>query len=123
MWSQNGGKVCWKCKKFHFLWKISGSLERSQTNNYIKGFPYLSGRNCSDSCRKITTLSWLSLPEKWVQYSRHYPKTLKYPVFCIDVEWGQSYLMGRKCLFSLGCHPSSNGVTIKIPYGVDVLLH
>ena len=33
---------------------------------------------------------------------------------------GKSYLMGTRCLFG---HPSSDGVTIKIPYGVDVLLH
>ena len=26
-------------------------------------------------------------------------------------------------LFSLGWHPSSDGITIKIPYGEDVLLH
>ena len=29
----------------------------------------------------------------------YFPETLK---FWIDVQWGQSYLMGRRCLFSLG---------------------
>ena len=44
-------------------------------------------------------------------------ETLKY---WVGGQWGQSYLMGRRCLFG---HPSSDGVTIKIPYEVDVLLH
>ena len=46
--------------------------------------------------------------------------------YWVGVQQGQSYLMGRRCLFSslaLVGHPSSDGVTIKIPYGVDVLLH
>ena len=46
-----------------------------------------------------------------------FPETLKY---WVGVQRGHSFLMGRRCLFSLGCHPS-DGVTIKIPYGVDVL--
>ena len=46
------------------------------------------------------------------------PKTLKY---WVSVQQGQSYLIGRRCLFSLGWSPSSDGVTIKMPYGVDVL--
>ena len=29
----------------------------------------------------------------------------------------------RKCLFSPGWPPSSDDITIKIPYGVDFLLH
>ena len=37
------------------------------------------------------------------------------------VQWGQSYLMGGWCLFSLGRPHFSDGVTIKMPYGVDVL--
>ena len=46
------------------------------------------------------------------------PETLK----CwVGVQRGQSYFMGRRCLFSLGYHPSSDGVTIKMPYRVDVL--
>ena len=32
------------------------------------------------------------------------------------VQRGQSYLIGRRCLFS---QPSSDGITIKIPYRVD----
>ena len=48
------------------------------------------------------------------------PETLKY---WVGVQRGHSYLMGRTYLFSLGGHPSSDGVTIIIPYGVDVLLH
>ena len=40
------------------------------------------------------------------------------------VQRGKSYLIGARCLFSLmgaRCHPSSDGVMIKMPYGVDVL--
>ena len=44
-------------------------------------------------------------------------KTLKY---WVGVQQGQSYLMGEKVPIG---HPSSDGVTIKITYGVDVLLH
>ena len=50
-----------------------------------------------------------------------FPKALKY---WIPVQRGQSYLMGRRCLFSLWLAAFlCNGVTIKIPYGADVLLH
>ena len=45
---------------------------------------------------------------------------LKYWVF---VKRGQSYLMGEGASLALVGHPSSDGITIKIPYGVDVLLH
>ena len=47
-------------------------------------------------------------------------ETLKY---WVGVQQGQFYLKERMCLFSLGWHPSSDGVTMKIPYEVDVLLH
>ena len=47
------------------------------------------------------------------------PKTLKY---WVGVQRDQSYLMGRRCLFSLDGHPSSDGVTIKMPYGVNVFI-
>ena len=30
------------------------------------------------------------------------PETLKY---CVGVQWGESYLMQRRCLFSLGWPP------------------
>ena len=36
---------------------------------------------------------------------------------------GQYYLMRRMCPLALVGHPYSGGITIKIPYGVDVLLH
>ena len=49
-----------------------------------------------------------------------YSKILKY---WVGVQRGQSYLMGRMCLFSLGWPTFSDGVTIKIPHGADVLLH
>ena len=39
------------------------------------------------------------------------------PVF----QRGQSYLMGRRCPLALVGNPSSDGITIKMPYGVDVL--
>ena len=35
----------------------------------------------------------------------------------------QSYLMWEGASLALVGHPSSDGVIIKIPYGVDVLLH
>ena len=47
------------------------------------------------------------------------PKTLK---FWVGVQRGQSYLMGRSAFLTLFGHPSSDGITIKVPYGVDVLL-
>ena len=45
-------------------------------------------------------------------------KTLKY---WVGLQWGQSYLMGKGASLALVGHPSSDGVTIKMPYGVDVL--
>ena len=45
-------------------------------------------------------------------------KTLKHWVV---VQRDQSYLMGRRCLFALVGDPSSDGVTIKMPYGVNIL--
>ena len=45
-------------------------------------------------------------------------ETLKY---LVGVQWGQSYLMGRMCLSAFVGHPSSDGVSIKMPYGVEVL--
>ena len=47
------------------------------------------------------------------------PKTLKY---WVGVQQGQSYLK-RKCPLALVGHPSSDGITIKIPNGIEVLLH
>ena len=38
------------------------------------------------------------------------------------VHWDQSYLMGRRYLFSLVGLSPIDGVTIKMPYWVDVLL-
>ena len=47
------------------------------------------------------------------------PETLKY---WIGVQRGQSYLMGRRgASLALVGHPSSDGVTIKMLYGIDVL--
>ena len=42
-----------------------------------------------------------------------FPKTVKY---WTGAQQGQSYLMGRRCLFSLGWPHSSDGFMIKIPY-------
>ena len=47
-------------------------------------------------------------------------ETLRY---WVGVQQGQFYLKEKTCLFSLGWHTSSDGVTMKIPYEVDVLLH
>ena len=46
------------------------------------------------------------------------PETLKY---WVGVQQGQSYFMGKRCLFSLGWPLLSDGVAIKMAYGVDVL--
>ena len=49
------------------------------------------------------------------QYS---PKTLKY---CVGVQQDQSYLRGEGASLTLVGDPSSDTVTIKMPYWVDVL--
>ena len=48
----------------------------------------------------------------------HSPETLKY---WVGVQQGQSYLMEEDASLALFGHPSSDVVTIKMPYGVDVL--
>ena len=47
-------------------------------------------------------------------------ETLKY---WVGVQQGQSYLMGEGASLPLVAHPSNDDVTMKIPSGVDVLLH
>ena len=51
-------KKCHLCGRFQDFWK-----KVRQVIN-IKGFPYLSERYCSESCRRIIILSQLWLPEK-----------------------------------------------------------
>ena len=46
--------------------------------------------------------------------------TLKY---WTDVQRSQSYFVGEGSSLALVGYPSSDDVTIKIPYKVDVLLH
>ena len=46
-----------------------------------------------------------------------FTETLKY---WVGIQRDQSYLMERRCTLALVGHPSSDGVTIKIPYGVDL---
>ena len=41
--------------------------------------------------------------------------------YWVGVQRSQSYLMGEGASLALVGHPSSDGVTIKMPYGVDVL--
>ena len=48
------------------------------------------------------------------------PRTLQY---WVGVQQGQSYLMGKGASLALVGHPFSDGITIKVPYRVDVLLH
>ena len=45
-------------------------------------------------------------------------ETLKY---WVGVQWGQSYLVGEGASLALVGHPSSDGVILKVPYGLDVL--
>ena len=47
-------------------------------------------------------------------------ETLKY---WVSAQRGQSYLRGEAVYLAMVGHPSSDVVTIKIPYGVDVLLY
>ena len=54
-----------------------------------------------------------------IQLLDNTPGTLKY---WVGVHQGQSYLMGGGASLALVSHPSTGGITIKIPYGVDVLL-
>ena len=49
-----------------------------------------------------------------------FPETLKY---WVGIQWGQSYLRGEGSSLALVRHPYSDGIMIKIPYGVDILLH
>ena len=46
-------------------------------------------------------------------YANFNPKTMKY---WVGVQWGQSYLKGRRCRLALVGNPSSDGVMIKMPY-------
>ena len=46
------------------------------------------------------------------------PETLKY---WVGVQWGQSYLVGEGASLALVGHPSSDGVILKMPYGLGVL--
>ena len=41
----------------------------------------------------------------------------------VGVQWSQSSLWGESASLTLVSHPCSDGVTIKVPYWVDVLLH
>ena len=49
-----------------------------------------------------------------------FPVTLKY---WLGVQWGQSYHMEEGTSLILVGHPSSDDVQIKVPYGVNILLH
>ena len=53
-------------------------------------------------------------------FKKYFPETLKY---WVGVQLGQSYLMDIGASIALVSHPSSDNVTIKITYRVDVLLH
>ena len=50
----------------------------------------------------------------------HLPKTLK---DWVGVQRGNLTSWGEDASLALVGHPYSDGVTIRIPYGVDVLLH
>ena len=59
------------------------------------------------------------LPRSINEYQEFFnPETLKYQ---FGVQQGQSYFMGRSCSLALVGHLSTDGVTIKISPGVDVL--
>ena len=61
---------------------------------------------------------WTLLRNKVFSCSENNSKTLKY---WVAIQRGQFYLMGEGASLSLVDYPSSNGVTIKMPYGVNVL--
>ena len=49
-----------------------------------------------------------------------FPETLQY---WVGVQRDQFYLMGEGASLAFVGHPSTDGVAVKSPYGVDVLLH
>ena len=57
---------------------------------------------------------------KTYYYTVNYPETLKY---WVGVQQSQSYLWGKGVSLAFVGHLSSDGIIIKIPCGVDVLLH
>ena len=54
---------------------------------------------CLIGCLTGRATSWKA---NFENYSRSFPETLKY---WVGVQWDQSYLMGRRYLFSLGWQP------------------
>lgn len=75
--------------------------------------------NCNFFC--TTKMPKKQVFDGFIKHVINIPKTLKY---CIYVQGVQSSLMERESasLASVG-HPSSDGVIIKVFFGVDVLLH
>ena len=75
-------------------------------------FTLLKFWNLSSEMREISNFQKMNK----VNFSQISPETSKY---WVGVQRGQSYLKGAS--LALVGHPSSDGVTIKMPYGVDIL--
>ena len=69
-------------------------------------------QTCSGHIWDIETYPWD------IETFKLITETLKY---WVGVHPGQSYLREEGASLALVGHPSSEGVTIKMPYGVDVL--
>ena len=62
-------------------------------------FEHLLKKDETVNIQQWISIMWLiHIFRKFIFYW-HYPETLKY---WVDIQWGQSYLMGRRCLFSFG---------------------
>ena len=57
--------------------------------------------------------------EFWFQAKEPFCKMLL--KYWVGVQQGQSYLMGKGASLALVGHPSKDGITIKLPSGVDFL--
>ena len=65
------------------------------------------------SCDKLKTLSFYyhntyghqTFQDGGIQSGDPIHKLLETSKYWVDVQWGQSYLMGRRCLFSLRWRP------------------
>ena len=69
----------------------------------MKSFPYISGRYCNDSCRKVIIFSQLLLPEKCIKFSEFHEKIFN--LFLFQASNGFDYLIkvSFKEIMSLFC--------------------
>ena len=119
--------------RFTYAENTIGNLQKALTAKFLGSdrlnifLAYASLTASKTFLAIITSLSELYVRSwKFRLRFRRFPETLQY---WVCVQQGQSYLMGRRCLqgegasLSLVGHPSTDGVTRKIPYEVDILLN